>query len=178
MGAAYGKWFSIASTVHNRSALLPTAPVSGNGSRLARSSHEYPASKSPCPLVRVEGLAEYVAVASRHPCLSPYPDDRDECPGRLRSVAPVRLARRRITAGSSSCVADRWLIPPAPSPPKLRRSYCDDHRPGWRSARIRARESCSASTWVSLSWTRRRAGTPTPRPFSARSSSRRYWFSS
>ena len=34
----------------------------------------------------------------------------------------------------------------------------DDHTPGWRSARIRARESCSASTWASLSWTRRRAG--------------------
>ncbi len=80
-------------------------------------------------------------------------------------------------ASRNALLTEGWHVPYLVGP-SWGEATADDHRSGWRSARIRARESCSASTWASLSWTRRRAGTPTPRPFSARSSSWRYRFSS
>ena len=131
------------------------------------------ASAGPCRQQRFRSVAGCVDAGSRT-----WTGSWTESPDNPSAGGAIRAIARAIGAASASeagehatrnaLLTEGWYVPCLVGP-SWGEATADDHRSGLRSARIRAWESCSASTWASLSWTRRRAGTPTPRPFSVRS---------
>jgi hypothetical protein len=126
-------------------------------------------------------------VGPRRSTTGPWNGSSNGRPRNSRAISAIGVMSRAICAGHAigareqatrnASLTEGWYVPCLVGS-SWGEATAHAHRSGWRSAWSRARESCSASTCASLSWTRRRAGTPTPRPFSARSISRRYRFNS